>query len=180
MERSFQTDQDRLVKDLRMASVTTLDQANLYLEAHYLPWWQKNLTVEPKRKEDVHRSLEKGHDLSAILSHVESRDVNPGYTFRFDGQQYVIERADIRTGLRGGAVRVERRRDGALAVRFEQHYLRFRSCDSGEIIEKPVAARPSNGTAEKKAPRKSGWMDQFELKQSPTLRKAIAISNATS
>lgn len=177
VERSFQTDQDRLVKDLRMANVTTLDQANQYLETEFLPWWQKNLTVEPRDNEDAHRPLEKGHDLAAILSHVEPRIVKTDYTFQFEGQQYVIERADIRTGLRGATVRIEKRRDGALAVRFEQHYLRYRPCDAGVAKQAPVRPAPSTAT---QPPQKSGWMEQFKLKKAPSLNKALAISNATS
>lgn len=177
VERSFQTDQDRLVKDLRMANVTTLEQANQYLEAEFLAWWQENLTVEPLNSEDAHRPLEKGHDLQAILSHVESRTVKSDYTFQFEGQQYAIERADIRTGLRGALVRIEKRRDGTIAVRFEQTCLRFRSCDSGVATKAPARRTPS-ATA-KKPPRKSGWMEQFELKKAPSLKKAISLSNAT-
>jgi hypothetical protein len=176
VERSFQTDQDRLVKDLRMANVTTLEQANQYLETEFLPWWQKNLTVEPRDNEDAHRPLEKGHDLAAILSHVEPRIVKTDYTFQFEGQQYVIERADIRTGLRGAAVRIEKRRDGTLAVRFEQHCLRYRPCDSGTAKPEPVRSAPTI----RKPPQKSGWMDKFKLKKAPSLKKAIGISNATS
>ena len=178
VERSFQTDQDRLVKDLRMAAVTTLDQANRYLETHYLPWWQRNLTVEAREAEDAHRPLEKGHDLAAILSHVESRIVQTDYTFQFEGQRYVIERADIKTGLRGAVVRIEKRRDGSLAVRFKHHYLRYRSCDSGVAAEEPAPRLPSK-PARKPAP-KSAWMKKFDFKKSPSLGKAIVISNATS
>lgn len=178
VERSFQTDQDRLVKDLRMAGVTTLEEANRYLEEHYLPWWRKNLTVEPRDSSDAHRPLEKGVDLAAILSHVEPRIIASDYTFQFAGQRYVIERADIKTGLRGAAVRIEKRRDGAIAVRFEQHYLRYRWCDAA--AEEAMPARPSASRSAKKPAQKSTWMKQFELGKSPSLGKAIVISNATS
>ena len=179
VERSFQTDQDRLVKDLRMADVTTLEQANQYLETEFLPWWQRNLTVAPRDSEDAHRPLEKEHDLAAILSHVESRIVKSDYTFQFEGRKYVIERADIRTGLRGAAVRVEKRRDGTLAVRFEKAYLRYRRCGSEVAIEAPVRQRPASKTI-KKPPHKSAWMETFDLKKAPPLKKALALSNATS
>jgi hypothetical protein len=179
VERSFQTDQDRLVKDLRMANVATLEQANRYLEAEFLPWWQQNLALEPRDGEDAHLPLEKGHDLSAILSHVESRTVKTDYTFQVEGRKYVIERADIRTGLRNADVRVEKRRDGTIAVRFEKTYLRFRNCDPGVAVEAPARPKPSR-TTHKKPPQKSGWMERFELKKAPPMKKAIAISNATS
>jgi len=75
------------VKDPRIANVTTRDQANKHLETEFQPWWQKTLTVEPVDPEDAHRPLEKGHELPAILSHVESRIVKPDYTFQFEGRQ---------------------------------------------------------------------------------------------
>lgn len=178
VERSFKTDQDRLVKDLRMADVTTLDQANHYLETDFLPWWQKNLTVEPRDQDDAHRPLEKGHDLVAILSQVESRTVQNDHTFQFEGQRYVIERADIKTGLRGSTVRIEKRHDGSMAVRFRHHYLRYQACVTPVSKEKP--ARNSTSAASKKPPQRRVWMKKFKLKKSPSLGKAIAISNATS
>ena len=178
VERSFQTSQDRLVKDLRMAGVATLEQANLYLETKYLPWWEQTLTVSPRDPADAHRALKQEHDLPAIFSHVEARIVKTDYTFQFEGRQYVIERADIRSGLRGATVRIEKRYDGSLAVRFERHYLRYRSCDSGAATQEPTPRQVSKPS--KKPPKKSGWMKQFELKNSPTLGKAIATSNATS
>ena len=38
VERNFGTAQDRLVKGMRLAGITTLEQANQYLEQEYLPW----------------------------------------------------------------------------------------------------------------------------------------------
>ncbi len=92
IERSFETAQDRLVKDLRMAGAATVEEANRHLETEFIPWWNRTLAVEPREPEDAHRPLEQGHDLEAILSHVESRIVKTDYTFQFEGQRYVIVR----------------------------------------------------------------------------------------
>ena len=70
--------------------------------------------VVPASADDAHRPLEKQHDLTAILSHVETRQVNNDYTIQFDAKFYLIARKDICTGLRGAVVRVEKRRDGYL------------------------------------------------------------------
>ena len=37
LERSFDTHQDRLVKELRLAGISTLAEANRFLLEHYLP-----------------------------------------------------------------------------------------------------------------------------------------------
>ena len=75
MERQFLTAQDRLVKGMRVAGVCTLEEANEYLEKEYLPWWNSTLTVQPADADDAHRPLGKEHELAAILSHVEQRQV---------------------------------------------------------------------------------------------------------
>jgi hypothetical protein len=116
--------------------------------------------------------------LEAILSHVETRKIKTDYTFQWEGRQYVIERSDIRTGLRGASVRVEKRRDGGMAVRFEESYLRYRLCDENRKVE-PSQPVPSASKTKRPAP-KSSWMEDFLKKKGPTIGKAIALSNATS
>lgn len=127
MERSFQTAQDRLVKGLRVAGITTLQGANQYLSEEFLPWWN-HLVVSPANPADAHRPLDAAHNLSAILSVVDTRQVASDYTVRFQGRIYQIARADIRTGLRGGVVRVEVRMDGSIQMRFQDKYLSVEEC----------------------------------------------------
>src|SRR5712691_7390876 len=75
VERSFGTAQDRLVKGLRVAGVTTLAQANRYLEQEFLSWWNQHLVVLPAHPSDAHRPLGPEHDLDASLSLVHTRQV---------------------------------------------------------------------------------------------------------
>lgn len=72
VERSFETAQDRLVKGLRVAGAKTLEEANAYLAAEYVPDWQARFTVVPDCIDDAHRPLARHHDLAAILSQVDS------------------------------------------------------------------------------------------------------------
>ena len=181
MERFFETAQDRLVKGMRLAKVKTIEEANAYLEKEYLVWWEKTRTVEPANADDAHRRLEKQHDLAAILSRVESRQVKNDYTIQFEGKTYGIERADISAGLRGATVRVEKRRDGTVAIRFRDQYLRHQLCERAQPVAGPREPAAASGTKRAvKAVRKSQWMKDFFQKPGPALRKAIAISNATS
>jgi len=88
VERNFGTAQDRLVKGMRVAGVKTIEQANEYLTRDYLAWWERELTVEAASSDDAHRPLDKSHNLAASLSHVETRQVRPDYTLRWDGRLY--------------------------------------------------------------------------------------------
>src|SRR5258708_470945 len=127
-ERQLWTAQGRLVKGLGVAGARTMEDANLYLEREYLPWWNQPLAVQPADPADAHRPLDKEHDLAAILSHVEPRQVTNDYTVRYDAKVYQIDRRDIRTGMRKAWVRVEQRLDGTIAVQFQGRYVRVRRC----------------------------------------------------
>jgi DNA-binding Lrp family transcriptional regulator len=180
IERFFETAQDRLVKGMRLARAQTMEQANAYLEKEYLPWWNRTRTVAPAHADDAHRPLEKQQDLAAILSHVESRQVKNDYTIQFGGKIYGIERADIGAGLRGAAVRVEQRRDGTVAIRFRNQYLRCQVCERAKPADRAAAPRVSVRKKGSPAAGKKVWMKDFMQKPGPSLGQAIAISNATS
>jgi transposase-like protein len=175
VERNFGTAQDRLVKGLRVAGVTTIEQANQYLIEDYLAWWEREMTVEAANPDDAHRPLEKSHNLAASLSHVETRQVRNDYTLQWDGQLYQIERQAITTGLRGANVRLEKRLDGTMAVRYGEKYLPVKACVPAE---KKASAPPVNGTSERRQqPRRGGdWNKDFDLKKGLKVWQAAEAS----
>ena len=167
VERNFGTAQDRLVKGMRVAGVKTIEEANRYLEEEYLVWWEREMTFEPANRDDAHRPLGKSHSLAASLSHVEMRQVRNDYTLRFDGQLYQIDRSSIVSGLRKANVRVEKRLDGSLAVRFGERYLPITAC----VVADKARVAPANKPAK---PRRAGrpdsdWNKNFDLKKAPKI-----------
>lgn len=175
VERGFLTAQDRLVKGMRVAGVTTLEQANHYLETEFLPWVNSTLAVAPANPDDAHRPLEKQHDLAAILSHVEKRRVNNDYTFPWDAKIYQIARKDVCAGLRGAYIRVEQRRDGTVAARFRDRYLNVEKCDQRAKV---TPAKPAQTKPRSKPMKKSEWNKDFDLKKGPKVWLAAQGSGA--
>lgn len=173
VERNFGTAQDRLVKGMRVAGVNTIEQANEYLLEHYLAWWERELTREPDNPDDAHRPLEKSHHLAASLSHVEMREVRNDYTLRFDNQLYQIERESIVAGLRGADVRVEKRLDGSMAVRYQERYLSVKAC--AKASPQP-AGKTKVRPVRKQTQRRSDWNRKFDLKKAPPIWKAAQSS----
>jgi DNA-binding Lrp family transcriptional regulator len=170
VERNFGTAQDRLVKGMRVAGVNTLEQANQYLSENYLVWWERELTVEAANPDDAHRPLEKSHELAASLSHVEARQVRPDYTLRWEGKLYQIERPGITSGLRGAQVRVEKRLNGSLAVRYQERYLPIQECVVAEKRKAAVVAVKPTRTRRRQ--RGSDWNQNFDLHQGPKVWQA--------
>ena len=144
----------------------TIEQANQYLTNDYLVWWERELTVEAGNPDDAHRRLEKSHHLAASLSHVETRQVRPDYTLRWNGKLYQIQRAAVTTGLRRANVRVELRLDGSLAVRHGERYLPVKECAAAD---RPKAAVPKPPATRRVNRRGSDWNKYFELKKAPKL-----------
>jgi hypothetical protein len=174
VERNFGTAQDRLVKGMRVAGVKTIEEANAYLTNDYLAWWERELTMAAANPDDAHRPLDKGHDLAASLSHVETRQVRPDYTVPWEGKLYQIQRQAITPGLRGATVRVEARLDGTLAVRHGERYLAIAECVAAEKPKKTQPSKPAKTRGTQ--PRGSDWNKDFDLKKGPKVWQAAESS----
>src|SRR4051812_43751134 len=129
VERSFGTAQDRWVKELRLAGVTTREQANEVL-GRLLPAHNRRFSKKARQEADAHRPLGPGHDLKAILSIQEERVVANDYTVRFRNRFYQLL-PPVWPGQRGGRVVIELRLDGSMAIRFGAQYLKYREVAAG-------------------------------------------------
>ena len=171
IERSFRTAQDRLVKHLRLAKISTLDAANEFLEKEYWPEWNERFASPVADFPNHHRALTSQLDLAAILCHVEERVIGNDYTFSFAGRRYQIVRAQIQTGMRRQRVRVELRLDGDLKARYQGQYVEI-----GECGVRPLATEPKPNQPVRKdhnAGGKSQWMQGFFDRPSPPLWKCV-------
>jgi transposase len=124
VERSFGTAQDRVVKEMRLAKVKTIVQANALLDGGLLAKHNRLFSVPPRQAGDAHRTIGAGFNLAAILSLQQPRTVANDYTVRFENRTYQLEKP-IYPGERGGKVVLEVRLDGTLAIRFGKHYLTY-------------------------------------------------------
>ena len=175
VERSFGTDQDRLVKHLRLAKVTTLQDANKFLETEYWPEWNERFARPLNGVVDLHRPLTPQIDLASALSHVEQRVVSNDYTFSFAGRRYQIARSEVKAGMRGKSLRIELHLSGSLRARLEGQYVEVSECG----VKPPQAAKPVGKPVRKDHNRggKSDWMDGFFERPGPELWQAVRMSN---
>ena len=171
VERSFLTDQDRLVKLLRLAKVATLEAANAFLEKEYWPEWNQRFAKPVADFPNHHRPLTPQLDLAAILCHVEQRVIGNDYTFSFAGRRYQIARDQVQAGMRRQSIRVELRLSGELQARYQGHYVQIGECGAKTIP--PVSASRKPVRRDHNAGGKSDWMRGFFDRPSPPLWKAI-------
>ncbi len=174
VERSFGTDQDRLVKLLRLAKVKTMSGGNEFLEKEYWPEWNERFARPLKGMTDLHRPLTADIDLASTLSHVESRVISNDYTVSFAGRRFQIAPQDVRAGTKRQSLRVELRLDGTLKGRYEGRCVDLAECGS----KAPALPAPAREPPRKdhNAGGRSGWMEGFWERPAPPIWQAIEES----
>lgn len=137
VERLFGTFQDRLIKELRLAGVRTVDTANHFLEG-YLPQYNQRFTVPPAQAVDLHRPCPARRDLERSLCLKTVRVLRHDWTVAHNGQLYQIQ-----THVRTTRVLMEERLDGTLRITHQGQPLAYH----------PIAARPVRAPEPPTAPR---------------------------
>lgn len=115
VERVFGTLQDRLVKEMTLAGVKTIDEANAFLET-YIPKFNAQFSVRATKEGDAYVAIPSTIDLDQIFSSQEGRRVANDFTVRFEGTWYQIEKEQNVTVLRRDLVMVEKRLDGSVCM----------------------------------------------------------------
>jgi len=171
VERSHLTAQDRLIKQLRLAKVCTLEGANAFLEKEYWPEWNECFARSVKDFPDQHRPLSQTLDLAAILCHAEDRVITNDYTFSFAGRRFQIGREQVQAGMRRQRLRVELRLDGELKACYQGNYLAIEQC--GPRVEVPSLVARKAPRRDHNAGGKSDWMQGFFDRPTPPLWRLI-------
>jgi hypothetical protein len=157
IERLFETLQDRLVKELRLAGIDTIEEANQFLERRFIPEWEERFTVTPRQAHNAHRGLGREHRREEILSVRVARQVAQDHTVSWEGVRWGVPREEVCAGLRGAPVEIERRLDGSHWLRFRGRYVRLRHCpEPVPRAVSPSGLRPPGLTANRVSKRQKG------------------------
>lgn len=123
IERGFGTAQDRLIKEMRVERICTIEAANQFLEDFWIPFWNQRFAVEPAEARDRHRPLPRRARLDVLFAQTWIRRVNNDFTFRFKNRRYQIRRQEA-DGIRPkDPITIELRIDGSTHFRWEKRYL---------------------------------------------------------
>ena len=136
VERSFDTHQDRLVKELRLAKISDRESANRFLRQRYLPSHNARFAVEPANPTDAHRPLLATHDLDVILSVQTVRTIGHDFTIRLQNRFFQLGPEQPVRVRPKDTVLIEQRLDGSVHLRCKNRYLAFR------LTTKTPARRP--------------------------------------
>src|SRR3989339_1624583 len=125
-ERLFGVLQDRLIKELRLAKINNIEEANEFLKK-YLVKFNKKFGVEPKSKTDLHRALpeKEARNLSGIFSRQTRRVVQNDFTISFESCWYQLKKEQPATIGKRDQVTVEEHTNGEIKIRYGGKYLNY-------------------------------------------------------
>ena len=91
VERSNLTHQDRLIKEMRLAGISSIEQANKFVQESYIEKHNKKFAVEPSQSINAHRSIEE-FDLDAIFCLKELRVVANDFVVTYNNRLFQLNK----------------------------------------------------------------------------------------
>lgn len=127
VERLFETLQDRLVKELRLRKISTIESANKFLKEEYEEIFNSKFGVAAKSEVDAHSELTEfeKQNLEAIFSVHSKRLVHSDFTIQFKSQWIQLSEVQPTTVYKKDKVLIEQRLDGSLHISLKGKYLDY-------------------------------------------------------
>lgn len=127
IERLFETLQDRLVKELRLAGISTIEEANRFLEEVFIEKFNVKFGVMPQKKRNLHQRLteQDRNNLDHIFSVHSVRRISNDFTIRFKNQYIQLKEKQPVLVLRTNKVLIEERLNDTLHISLRNRYLNF-------------------------------------------------------
>jgi transposase len=167
IERLFDTLQDRLVKELRLAKINTPEEANIFLKEIFIPKFNKKFGVFPTKEGNIHKALTEidKKSLNRIFSVQETRTINNDFTIQFKNNWYQLAEIQPTTVRAKEKTLVEEWLDGTIHFSLRGKYLNFTI-----LPEKPkkISKQPIVLTGHKlnwKPPKDHPWRKLYRIKR---------------
>jgi hypothetical protein len=118
VERAYHTLQDRLVKELRLAGISTIEAANAFLPA-FLKTHNARFAKPPASEQDLHRPIAGTSDLDDILCWREQRSVSRQLVVNYNRMKFMLRSDKTSAALAGKVVDIYDFPDGRLEIRWK-------------------------------------------------------------
>jgi len=127
VERLFKTLQDRLIKELRLNNISTMEDANNFLEKEFIPKFNDKFMVEPRLKNNFHKKLSKQeiNKLDLIFSRQYTRIVGNDFTIAYKKTWYQLTKNQAVTICKKDKIIVEKRMDDSIHFKLRGKYLNY-------------------------------------------------------
>jgi transposase InsO family protein len=160
VERLFKTLQDRLIKELELRNIKTIDEANKFLQEKFIDQYNEKFSIEAISAVDLHRKLD-GYDLNTILCIKEKRILNNDRTISYKNKLFLLDRAQPIQLLRNSKVTVLcNSSETVINLVFNGNSLKFREIEIRKPRVKQKIEKIDKRTFGRKAPANHPWKTQ--------------------
>lgn len=123
VERANQTLQDRLVKEMRLRGISSMEAGNAFA-ASFMAFWNERFAEPPREEASAHRPWTKtAAALDDALARREERTLTKALTFSAGGTKYCVRTCGPGTAMRGARVTLYHFLDGGMAVHYKDRVL---------------------------------------------------------
>ncbi len=135
VERANLTLQDRLVKEMRLQGIDTIEQANAWLP-YFIADFNHRFAKPAQYPKDMHRPVrESKQELDDIFSWQETRKLSKSLTFQYDKVIYLIEPTKENSRLAHEHVKILDYPNGEIAIQYGHRKLEFKTFDKLEQVQ---------------------------------------------
>ena len=128
VERSNQTLQDRLVKEMRLRGISSMEAGNAFA-ASYIAFWNERFAGPPRDETPAHRPwTDTAAALDDMLARREERTLSKALTFSSAGTKYCVRTSGPGTALRGAKVTLYHFVGGGMTVHYKDRVLPVTAC----------------------------------------------------
>ena len=124
VERANLTMQDRLVKEMRLLEISSMEEGNAYLP-EFMEDFNRRFTVTPRSNNDAHRLLLLKDNLDQILTWQETRIISKNLSIQFKNVVYQIQTERSSYALRKAKVTVCLDADGQVTILYKGKELAY-------------------------------------------------------
>jgi len=131
------------VKKLRLAGIANYDQANAYLDEHYLADHNRRYAHAAVAPADYHRRRPTARQLDEVFWLEEERVVSEDWVVRYHNRLLQLERKSQHWAPAKGRVLVRENEAGEVAIHYRGQRLLFRELKASTALSEGRGAAPS-------------------------------------
>ncbi|CAN7343406.1 ISNCY family transposase [Phenylobacterium sp. LjRoot219] len=128
VERANKTLQDRLVKELRLAAISTIAEGNAFLPG-FVADYNTRFGKVPANPKDLHRPMSPRDQLDDEFTWQVERTLSQSLTLQYDKVLFIVEPSETAQSAIGKRVTVVDYPDGRIAIRYQGEELAYRTFD---------------------------------------------------
>lgn len=124
VERLFKTLQDRLIKEMRLRGISSIEAGNAFLE-EYIEEHNRLFALKPIKTEDAHRAVTK-KELDEALCYKTLRKLTKNLELSYESRIFQIQTKETGYRLVGAHVTVKENLAGEISIEYEGKILEYK------------------------------------------------------